>query len=84
MLHMYQQVETRAGKRQWVANLGGGKFMMLPVDMALHWDPEYRKWLQHYDRKRREFRKDAAKAWAKLIELGCDTDHDPKLAMTAE
>lgn len=45
---------------------------MLPVDMALLWDAEYRKISLWYDRHRLEFHLDAAAAWKKLTELGCD------------
>lgn len=45
---------------------------MMPVDMALLWDPEYRKIAFWYDKHRLEFHRDAALAWKKLTELGCD------------
>lgn len=60
------------GKRQFSMRLGGGVFSMLPVDMALLWDAEYRKISLWYDRHRLEFHLDAAAAWKKLTELGCD------------
>ena len=71
------EVETRAGKRQWVHRGFGGSdddpgFMMLAVDMALDWDPTYRKHREWYNRHRLEFRRDAARAWKKLTELGCE------------
>lgn len=62
---------TRAGARQFESKMMGATFMMLVADMALLWDPEYRRHVQHYDRHRRAFRDDAAKAWKKLTELGC-------------
>lgn len=37
-----------------------------------YWDDEYRGHVQYYDRHRLEFRRDAAQAWKKLIELGCE------------
>ena len=40
--------------------------------MCLLWDRAYRSHLQHYDRHRLEFRQDAAAAWKKLTELGCE------------
>ena len=46
--------------------------MMLISDMALWWDKEFRKHVQYYDRHRREFKRDAAVAWVKLTELGCE------------
>jgi cytochrome c peroxidase len=51
---------------------GSDDFMMLPVDMALGWDPVYAKHVAFYDAHRAEFRRDAARAWKKLTELGCD------------
>ena len=76
----YKEVITSGGKRQWEARLGGGlAFMMLPADMALWWDEAYRKHVIFYDRERRKFRKDAGKAWKKLIELGCDGWLTPEL-----
>lgn len=39
---------------------------------ARYWDDEYRGHVQYYDRRRLEFRRDAASAWTKLIELGCE------------
>lgn len=68
----HQEVETRAGKRQFNLRLGGRVFMMLPADKALWWDEEFRKHVMHYDRDRKAFKTDAAAAWKKLIELGCD------------
>jgi catalase (peroxidase I) len=64
--------QNSAGKRQFSMQLGGGVFSMLPVDMALLWDPEFRKIALWYDRHRLDFHRDAAVAWKKLTELGCD------------
>ena len=47
------------------------RFMMLIADMVLSWDPEFKKHLDYYQHHRLEFRRDAAYAWKKLIELGC-------------
>jgi len=71
----YREVTNAQGKRQYNMNFGfggGEPFMMLPVDMALWWDPKYRKHIQFYDSHRAEFRRDAAAVWKKLTELGCD------------
>ena len=67
----------RSGKRQWNNRMFGGsgdnpRFMMLAVDMALSWDPAYRAHIRYYDSHRLEFRRDAARAWKKLTELGCE------------
>ena len=68
-----QERVTNAGQRQWEMKFSHGMepFMMMPVDMALFWDKEYYQHVQGYDRDRRAFARDAAKAWKKLIELGC-------------
>lgn len=69
----YRPVETSKGKRQYEMTFGGGEpFMMLISDMCLWWDEGYRAHLLHYDRDRRAFRSDAAAAWKKLTELGCE------------
>ena len=47
-------------------------FMMLISDMALVWDTEFHRHLMWYDQHRVEFRMDAADAWKKLTELGCE------------
>jgi cytochrome c peroxidase len=69
----FQEVKTSKGKRQFNLQLGWGQepFMMLPTDMALWWCPKYRQHVQAYDRDRIQFRKDAARCWKKLTELGC-------------
>ena len=76
-----QERVTKQGKRQYEMRLGGGEpFVMLPVDMALFWDKTYYGYVQQYDRDRRSFASDAAKAWKKLIELGCEglTEEKPR------
>ena len=45
--------------------------MMLISDMVLYWDASYKRHIDYYDSHRLEFRRDAAAAWKKLIELGC-------------
>jgi len=69
-----REVKKASGKRQYEMNFGfrGEPFMMLVSDMCLYWDDEYRGHAQYYDRRRLEFRRDAAQAWRKLIELGCE------------
>jgi len=67
-----RESHTPKGKRQFNMALGGGEpFMMLPTDMALWWDKDYREHVKYYDSHRLEFRRDAAIAWKKLTELGC-------------
>ena len=73
MSHNYTEVQKAPGKRQFELRLGrGDPFMMLVADMCLWWDPDYKQHVVYYDRHRREFRNDAAAAWSKLIELGCE------------
>jgi cytochrome c peroxidase len=68
-----KEVTTPKGKRQYQMSFGyGDPFMMLPTDMALWWDENYREHVVYYDTHRLEFRRDAAIAWKKLTELGCD------------
>jgi len=66
----FREVETAKGKRQYSANLMGGKWMLLITDLVLWWDPDFKKWIQHYDRRRADFKRDAIAAWIKLTQLG--------------
>ena len=69
----YREVKSRGGKRQWNMSLGGPEpFMMLPSDMVLVWDEEFKRHLTFYDRDRRSFKRDCAVTFKKLIELGCE------------
>ena len=47
-----------------------GTIMMLPTDMALIEDPEFRKWVEAYAKDDKLFFKDFAAAFSKLLELG--------------
>mmetsp|Transcript_20504 Transcript_20504/g.24921 ORF Transcript_20504/g.24921 Transcript_20504/m.24921 type:complete len:83 (-) Transcript_20504:442-690(-) len=62
----------QTGKRQFEQNIGGAKFMMLVADMALWWDPDYRKHVEDFDQHRFQFEREAAASWKKLTELGCE------------
>ena len=44
--------------------------MMLPADLALIQDPEFRKYVEIYAKDEDLFFKDFAKAFSKLLELG--------------
>ena len=44
--------------------------MMLPSDMALLSDPEFKKWVEAYAKDEQLFFKDFAAAFAKLLALG--------------
>lgn len=47
-----------------------GKLMMLPADMALLFDPSYKKWVSAYAQDDDKFQADFAKAFQKLMEVG--------------
>jgi cytochrome c peroxidase len=47
-----------------------GQLMMLPSDMVLLKDPEFKKWVEIYAKDEDKFFKDFTKAFVKLIELG--------------
>jgi len=73
MLDRMREERSTKGRRQFNLHMFGGEpFMMLPTDMALSWDPGYRKWLSFYDRERAAFRRDARDNFKLLTELGCD------------
>ncbi|KHJ33146.1 putative cytochrome c peroxidase [Erysiphe necator] len=55
------------------------ELMMLPTDIALTQDHEFRKWVEIYARDKGLFFKDFSKAFAKLIELGIVRDCDGKI-----
>ncbi|RKF53862.1 putative heme-binding peroxidase [Erysiphe neolycopersici] len=55
------------------------ELMMLPTDIALTQDKEFRKWVEIYARDKDHFFKDFSKAFAKLIELGIKRDSDGKI-----
>jgi cytochrome c peroxidase len=47
-----------------------GQLMMLPTDMALLDDPEFKKWVEIYAKDEARFKADFVKAWRKLQENG--------------
>ncbi|RKP34012.1 heme peroxidase [Dimargaris cristalligena] len=53
-----------------------GSIMMLPADMSLKEDPEFRKYVELYAKDEERFFADFAKAFKKLIELGVDFPND--------
>lgn len=55
-----------------------GELMMLPTDMELVKDPEFKKWVDVYAQDKDKFYKDFSDAFAKLIELGVRTDAHTK------
>jgi len=60
--------------------------MMLPTDIALTWDPAFRKFVKIYKDDEDVFFKDFAGAWTKLTENGCKNLGDvvPDLGEEAE
>jgi len=56
------------------------KLMMLPADMALRWDPEFKKIAEEYVKDRQLFFDDFAAAFGKLLELGVNRSSDTNTA----
>ncbi|KAF9302050.1 heme peroxidase, partial [Linnemannia elongata] len=54
-------------------------FMMLPADMAMAKDKEFRKWVEIYAKDSNKFFEDFAKAAQKLFELGVKFDDNAKV-----
>ncbi len=46
------------------------ELMMLPTDMALIWDPKFKKIVEEYAKNKDLFYKDFASAFGRLLELG--------------
>ncbi|KAF9095419.1 heme peroxidase [Mortierella sp. AM989] len=53
--------------------------MMLPADMAMAKDKEFRKWVEIYAKDSEKFFEDFAKVSQKLFELGCNFDENTKV-----
>jgi hypothetical protein len=64
--------------RQWEGNFQyqdpTGTLMMLPTDMALKTDPEFRRWAEKYAADEQLFFDDFAAAFAKLLAFGVRAD----------
>lgn len=70
-LHDREWIEKNwKGPRQFV-DKQSGKLMMLPTDIEIRDDPEFRKWSLVYKNSEEKFYKDFADAYVKLTELGC-------------
>jgi len=54
-----------------------GKLMMLPTDIALIEDKEFRPFVEQYAKDQDLWFKDFANAFAKLLSLGCPVGCDP-------
>merc|ERR1711991_593578 len=54
-----------------------GELMVLPTDIALKTDPEFAKWARAYANDQDLFFDDFAKAYGKLLALGCPEEANP-------
>jgi len=69
-------VKAKWGERKWNGPTqfeGTGmnkKLMMLPTDMSMVWDSEFRKWTEIYAEDKKRFFSDFAAAYGKLISNG--------------
>ncbi len=59
------------GPMQYENSANGADLMMLPADLALIEDKEFRKHVELYAKDEEAFRKDFASAFSRLLELGC-------------
>lgn len=64
------KVKEWDGPKQYV-DVDTEELMMLPTDMALRTDPEFRKWAEKYAADEQLFFDDFADAYARLLCLGC-------------
>jgi len=69
------QPKQKEGDKPWSGpkqfeNKKGQDLMMLPADLALKSDPEFRKWSEIYYKDSDRFLKDFGAAYKKLTELG--------------
>jgi catalase (peroxidase I) len=58
------------GPLQYVNSDDEDALMMLPTDMSLIWDSEFKKFVDVYAKDNDKFFKDFAAAFSKLLELG--------------
>ena len=63
-------VIPKKGLHQFVFDNGKGDDMALMVDMALIWDPTFRKYIEIWAKDEDQFRKDFGAAFKKMTELG--------------
>lgn len=76
LVHLEWKKKEWDGPEQYVDVLTE-ELMMLPSDMALIWDPEFRKWVEIYAADEPRFFADFASAFAKLVSLGCPAQCNP-------
>jgi len=67
----WKEVEIQETGRKQFVDVATGKLMMLPTDLALRDDPDFRKWTEVYAKEQNLFFKDFSAAFSKLIHLGC-------------
>ncbi|KAF9977377.1 heme peroxidase [Modicella reniformis] len=80
---------TELLSRKWVERKWDGpkqfqdkesqSLMMLPADMALLKDKEFKKWVEVYAKDEQRFFEDFSKATTKLFEMGCVFDENSKV-----
>jgi len=70
LINMEWKVKQWDGPVQFV-DVQTEELMMLPTDMALKTDPEFRKYAELYANNEEKFFDDFAGAFAKLVSLGC-------------
>eukprot|EP00877_Chromochloris_zofingiensis_P009410 jgi/Chrzof1/4722/Cz14g23320.t1 len=73
-LYFQELVNNKWRKKRWDGPVQyedkSGQLMMLPADMALLWDKNFKKYVDLYAKDEEAFSKDFASAFAKLLELG--------------
>jgi len=73
-LFFKELLETKWTERKWVGPKQyqdpTGTLMMLPTDVALVEDPEFKKWVEVYAKDQNKFFADFSSAFNKLMELG--------------
>lgn len=70
LMHLEWREKVWNGPKQF-EDVQTGQLMMLPTDMALKTDPEFRKYAELYANDEHKFFEDFSNAFAKLISLGC-------------
>jgi len=76
LLHLDWKIKEWDGPEQFVDVLTE-ELMMLPTDIALKTDAEFRKFVELYAGDEKKFFDDFANAYGKLISLGCPEQCDP-------